>query len=210
MPCAAVIQGVDGGHWGHFYHYNTVEEVVLVWGSNNAMVPTGQVRASQRLHGVNSFLKDPADPDAFVLLTITQHQSEAADQAEAIIFRCQKCSHELVHFDYDATPHDVEGHDPSRWGGRPDDRVPMFASLWGSAAAADEYNNEAVRTCPECGHLNPEFPTDLWGWKRWIAQRRSVNAARIALAASAAGQASSAGPVVSSPAGAGTAQAGAR
>ena len=42
--------------------------------------------------------------------------------------------------------------DASQWGGGPDDRVPMFATLWGSVSAAAEYNDEAVRTCPECGN----------------------------------------------------------
>ncbi len=186
VPCAAVMQGVDDGHYGHFFHFNTIEEIALVYGSNNAMLATGSVFATQQLHGVNSFLKDPADPDAFILITITQHQSEEGDQTEAVIFRCQKCSHELVRFGYDATPHDVAGHDASQWGGGPDDRVPMFATLWGSVSAAAEYNHEDVRTCSECGHLNPEFPTHLWGWQRWVTQWRTVNAARKALEATAA------------------------
>jgi hypothetical protein len=68
----------------------------------------------------------------------------------------------------------------------------MFATLWGSVSAAAEYNHEAVRTSPECGHVNPEFPTQLWGWQRWVTQWRTVNAARKALEATAA--ASQAGP----------------
>ena len=66
----------------------------------------------------------------------------------------------------------------------------MFPTLWGSATAADRYN-EASRACPECGHLNPEFPEHLWGWRRWVTQQRSVNAAKLALAAAAATDAAS-------------------
>jgi hypothetical protein len=185
------MQGVEDGHYGHFFHWNTVEEIALVYGSSKAMLATGSVFATQPLHGVNSFLKDPADPEAFILITITQHQSEEGDQSEAVIFRCQKCSHELVRFGYDATPHDVPGHDPSPWGGSPGDQVPMFATLWGSVSAAAQYNDEAVRTCPGCGHLNPEFPLHLWGWQRWVTQWRTVNAAKKALDESAAALAAS-------------------
>ena len=186
VPAGAVLVGGPDMEYGHFFHWNTVNEVVVTYGANKSMMAPGQIFVTQQLHGVNSFLKDPADPDAFILITITQHQSEDGDQTEAVIFRCQKCSHELVRFGYDATPHDVAGHDASQWGGAPDDRVPMFATLWGSVSAAAEYNDEAVRTCPECGHLNPEFPTHLWGWQRWVTQWRTVNAARKALMASAA------------------------
>jgi hypothetical protein len=150
------------------------------------MLATGAVFATQQLHGVNSFLKDPSDPEAYILITITQRQTEAGDQSEAILFRCQKCSHELVNFKYNATPRDISGHDPSQWGGHHDDAVSMFPTLWGSATAADQYNlSEASRTCPECGHVNPEFPLALWGWRRWVTQQHSVNAARLALAAAA-------------------------
>jgi hypothetical protein len=180
------MQGTDSGNYGQFFHMNTVEEIAVVYGSNNAMLATGTVFATQRVHGVNSFLKDAADPDAFVLITITQRQTEDGDQHEAILFRCQKCSHELVNFGYNATPRDVAGHDPSQWGGTDDDQVAMFPTLWGSTVAVDQYNgSEAARTCPECGHVNAEFPADLWGWRRWLTQQRSVNLARQALEAAA-------------------------
>jgi hypothetical protein len=186
VPCVAVFQGVDGGHFGQFFHWNSVEEIAVVYGSNKGMLATGSVFATQQLHGVNSFLKEPYDPEAYILITITQRQTETGDQSEAILFRCQKCSHELVNFAYNATPRDIEGHDPEQWGGSRDDAVAMFPTLWGSQHATDQYNeSEAARTCAECGHVNAEFPDHLWGWRRWLAQQRSVNAAKIALAASA-------------------------
>lgn len=186
VPCVAVIQGVDDGHYGHFFHSNSVEEIAVVFGSNKAMLATGAVFATQQLHGVNSFLKDPKDPEAFIVITITQRQSESGDQREAIVFRCQKCSHELVNFKYNATPRDIAGHDPAQWGGHHDDAVSMFPTLWGSVTAADMYNaTEDSRTCAECGHVNPEFPEHLWGWRRWVTQQRSVNTAKLALVAAA-------------------------
>lgn len=182
VPCVAVIQGVDDGNYGHFFHWNSVEEVAVVYGSNNAMMATGSVLATQQLHGVNSFLKDATDPDAFIVVAITQRQTEDGDQSEAVLFRCQKCSHELVNFSYNSTPRDVPGHNPAQWGGTHEDAVAMFPTLWGSMTAAERYNaSEDTRTCAECGHLNPEFPLHRWGWRRWITQQRSVNAARAGL-----------------------------
>jgi hypothetical protein len=186
VPCVAVFQGVDGGQYGQFFHRNSVEEIAVVYGSSNAMLGTGSVFATQQLHGVNSFLKDPSDPDAFILITITQRQTEDGDQREAILYRCQKCSSELVDFEYNATPRDVEGHDPSQWGGHERDAVSMFPTLWGSVTATDQFNaSEASRTCDACGHVNPEMPEELWGWRRWLQQQRSVNAAKLALEAAA-------------------------
>lgn len=186
VPCVAVFQGVDGGSFGQFFHWNSVEEIAVVYGSNKGMLATGSVFATQQIHGVNSFLKDPTDPEAFILITITQRQNETGDQSEAILFRCQKCSHELINFKYNATPRDIEGHDPTQWGGTHEDAVAMFPTLWGTLYATDQYNeSEESRTCSECGHVNTEFPEHLWGWRRWVTQQRSVNEAKLALVASA-------------------------
>lgn len=186
VPCVAVMQGTDDGNYGQFFHMNTVEEIALVYGSNNAMLATGSVFATQRIHGVNSFLKDPKDPEAYIVITITQHQSESNSQGEAILFRCEKCSHELVNFGYDATPRDVPGHDPTQWGGTLEDQVAMFPTLWGGVRAFVQFRDVAIRTCSECGHVNPEFPEKVWGWNRWTTQWKSVNAAKLAMIAAAA------------------------
>ena len=41
VPCVAVMQGIDGGHYGHFFHWNSVEEIAVVFGSRNGMLATG-------------------------------------------------------------------------------------------------------------------------------------------------------------------------
>ncbi|WP_327586114.1 hypothetical protein OHA25_03120 [Nonomuraea sp. NBC_00507] len=107
-------------------------------------------------------------------MTITQHQSETGDQSETLLARCQKCRAELARVDYDATPHGVEGHDPVRFGSA-DDRVPQFATIAGSQEFARLRNSDEGRTCKECGHVNPVFPTGPWGWKRQVDQTRVVN-----------------------------------
>ncbi len=179
VPCGAIMTGdPDDSEFGHFFHYNTVEEVAVTFGANEAMLQTGQIFVTQQLHGVNSFLRDPANPEAFILMTITQHQSEEGDQSEAILFRCQKCHEQLHRHDYNATPKGVEGYDPTQWGGSVDDEVPMFPTIWGSDKAAVDYTDESVRTCPKCGHVNAEHPHDKWGWHRYVNQVRTAGSAK--------------------------------
>lgn len=186
VPTGSIMRGdPDDSAFGHFFHYNTVEEVAITFGSNQAMLQTGQIFVTQQLHGVNSFLRNSADPEAFILITVTQHQAEDGDQAEAILFRCQKCSEQLVRFDYNASPKGVEGHDPTQWDGTPDDEVQMFPTIWGSNRAALAYEPEQARTCPKCGHVSPPHPHHKWGWNRYVAQVRTADSAKRALRAAA-------------------------
>jgi hypothetical protein len=191
VPCGAIFTGEPGdGKFGHFFHYNTVEEVAVTYGASDAMLATGQIFVTQRLHGVNSFLRNPDSADAFVLMTITQRQSEGGDQGEAIIFRCQNCHAELLRYDYDATPPGVDGYNPAQWGGAADDEIPMFVTLWGTLEAARQYSQETIRTCGQCGHVNEEHPVTKWGWQRWIDQSRTAGQAKAAMRAAAAAAAS--------------------
>ncbi|MEZ0353741.1 hypothetical protein [Mycobacterium sp. pR1184] len=186
VPCGAVFTGdADDSDFGHFFHYNTVQEVAVTFGAHNGMLQSGQIFVTQPMHGVNSFLRDPADPEAFILMTITQHQSEEGDQREAILFRCQKCHQELLRHDYNATPKGAEGYDPSQWGGSVDDELPPFMTLWGTNKAAVDYDDESVRTCSKCGHTNPRHPHHKSGFHRYLSQVRSAEAAKRALRAAA-------------------------
>jgi hypothetical protein len=186
VPCGAVFTGdPEDSEFGHFFHYNTVQEVAVTFGANNAMLQSGQIFVTQQLHGVNSFLRDTADPEAFIMMTITQHQSEDGDQDEAILFRCQKCHEELLRHEYNATPKGVDGYDPSQWGGSMTDEVPMFTTIWGTNKAAVDYNDESVRTCPKCGHLNAPHPHHKAGWQRYLNQVRAAESAKRALRSAA-------------------------
>ena len=187
VPCGATFTGdPSDSDFGHFLHYNTVQEVAVSFGARNAMTQSGQIFVTQQLHGVNSFLRDPADPDAFILMTITQHQSEEGDQNEAILFRCQKCHQELLRHDYNATPKGIEGYDPTQWGGTPDDEHPPFLTLWGTNKAAMDYDDESVRTCAKCGHVNAPHPHHKSGWHRYLTQVRSAELGKQAFGAAAA------------------------
>jgi hypothetical protein len=186
VPCGAVFTGdPHDSDFGHFFHYNTVPEVAVTFGANNGMLQSGQIFVTQPMHGVNSFLRNPADPEAFILMTITQHQSEEGEQDEAIVFRCQKCHEQLLRHEYNATPRGIEGYDPSQWGGAVDDQLPPFITLWGTNKAAVDYDDESVRTCSKCGHVNSPHPHHKSGFQRYLSQVRSAESAKRALRAAA-------------------------
>ena len=168
VPCGAIMNGAPSKNWGHFFHYNTVAEVVLTFGARDAMLGTGQMYATQPLHGVNSFLRSPEDPEAFLLLTITQRQPEGIEQTEAVVFRCHSCNAELLRHEYSGTPQDAA----------PGDMLPSFSTLEGSHRAVAAFTPETARTCAECGEVSGPFPLEAWGWDRWTGQLATVNRAR--------------------------------
>jgi hypothetical protein len=142
---------------------------------------TGQVFATQKLHGVNSFLKNPHDPASYLVITVTQRQSAGPPQREAIIMRCAKCAEQVARFEYEApplAPADARGPDA--------DAHPGFITIVKSWETLDAYNADAgQRRCAACGHQNEPFPLERWGWGRYRAQAITVNAARRALDAAA-------------------------
>ena len=184
VPTGAFLTGdPDDSDWGQFFHYNTVDEVYVAFAANGSFLQSGQILVGQEIHGVNSTLRDPADGESFALTTITQRQAEDHDQREAVMFRCTNCAEQLLRYDINSNAKGTEGHDPSQWGGSPDDEVEMFSTLWGSVEAALEVNEESPRTCSKCGHFNDEFPLKKWGWKRYSDQVRLANSAYRAMRA---------------------------
>jgi hypothetical protein len=185
VACAAVQRGRPEEH-GQFFHENSQEEVSLALGSNLARMSTGDLLIAPKVHGVNAFLKDAHDPEAFLFFLIIQRQSEPdanpEEQYEAMHLRCEKCQEMLLRHTFSADP----GR-PLEHGGREGDRFGMFATLWGCLSGAEKFNaDEALRTCGKCGHLNPPFPFATWGWQHWVKQQRVANSARAAMLAAAA------------------------
>jgi hypothetical protein len=176
VPAGAVLVGGPDMEYGHFFHWNTVNEVVVTYGASKSMMAPGQIFVTQQLHGVNSFLRDEKDPEAFAVMVITQHQSSAGDQAEAILARCKKCKAELVRHSYDATPHGLPGYDAERHGAD-DDPIRQFATTYGSVKFLELRNSDEGRTCAECGHVNDRFPAERWGWERQVSQTQAASAA---------------------------------
>jgi hypothetical protein len=169
VPCGATFHGKPGAKFGHFFHFNTADEIVLSFGASKAMIKTAQAYVTQRLHGVNSFLRSPEEPDAFLVLTVTQRQPEAAKQTEAVLFQCGNCHTELYRHDYSAAPP----------GGR--DKLHGFITLTDSLAAVNGIADEDRRTCGKCGEVFEPFPLEAWGWQRWNDQLQTARASRRAL-----------------------------
>ncbi|OHV57579.1 hypothetical protein [Pseudofrankia sp. BMG5.36] len=174
VPAGVVLVGGPEVEYGHFFHWNSVDEVAVTYGSRNAMLAAGQIMATQRLHGVNSFLRDEKDSEAFAVMVITQRQSSSGEQSEALTARCKNCKAELVRHSYDATPHGLPGYDAQRYGAE-DDPVRQFPTIASSVEFVELRNSEEGRTCARCGHVNDVFPAARWGWARQAYQTRAVN-----------------------------------
>jgi hypothetical protein len=175
MPCATLFVGGPEAEFGHFFHENTEEEVALVIADHGAHKGTGTVMIAPLHHGVNSFLKDPKDPESFLLIMITQRQRDAGPQAERILFRC-KCNEVLFEYGFDATPPDafVPGVDK------------ILITTRDSSAAAEAFNaDEKLRTCKRCGTVAAPFPIAPWGWTQHTLQHRTVARARAILSGTA-------------------------
>jgi hypothetical protein len=137
VPAGALLRGGTGVDYGQFFHTNTVDEVIIVFGARGAFLQAGQVYVGARTHSVTSHLKDQSDPEGLLVLVITQRQSPNASQEEAITFRCQACNEVLLRHDYTAPT------------------VPL------TGRPADNH----IPTCTRCGWQHPEVDLDALRWE---------------------------------------------
>ena len=164
VPAGALIRGGPAMHYGHFFHHNTVDEVVVAWATNKALLKTGQVFVGGRVHGVDSFLKDERDPEAYAIMCITQRQSEVAPQIEAVSLQCTNCRERIFFYEFDVTP-SADANEADH----------PFPTLLESEEACRRFNDdEAQRTCKSCGHVNDPFPIEAWGWHLYSGQSATV------------------------------------
>jgi hypothetical protein len=163
VPCAASFRGGPGKGLGRFQHFNTVDELGLVWGaSGKPGRGVGMVYVGAKLHMVQP-LNPADDPDDSVVVVITQRQKIGEPQREEMRFVCEKCDRRLLMVEIDATP-------PKRGTGF--SGAPLrFETIAMSYEAAKKFNaDEAARTCGHCGHVNPPFPLDNWAWGVHVEQ----------------------------------------
>jgi hypothetical protein len=172
VPAGAMILGGPQQGYGHFFHHNTQDEVVVAMAANGAVLSTGQVFVGARIHGVNSFLKNEKDPKSYAVMLITQRQADSGPQSEAVSLRCEKCHEEIFHKEFDATP--------------PPDAMETdvpFVSVDLLPELFAEYNGDATkRTCPKCAHVNEPFPVAAWGWDKYHEQSKAAIEGRKLLA----------------------------
>ena len=176
VPCA-IMQGPKRNDRGYFIHRNTVQEVNLCLGTEGAPFPVpGLVAVGPLTHPVGD---KPGQPPgaaySVMMLVITQRQAVDLPQNESTIFHCEKCDAELFRRDYDAYdfPGALEG--PS------DSQIIGLPTISQSAASALAFNESTEpRTCKSCGHLNPPFPHEPWGWEdyrlrtQWAVKARKT------------------------------------
>jgi hypothetical protein len=171
VPAGAMIIGGPEADYGHFFHHNTQDEVVLALAANGAVLATGQVFVGARVHGVNSFLKNEKDPKSFAIMVITQRQADSGPQTEACSLRCEQCHEEIYFKEFDATP-PVDALESDH----PFVSVAVLPDLFA------EFNGDAARrVCGKCGHVNKPFPVAAWGWDKYAKQSQTAIAGREAL-----------------------------
>ena len=149
VPCCASYESDGTGtRFGYFLHTNSVDEVVISFGSTGP-ARTGDVMVGPRAHGVGGV----SDQPYFAVLTITQRNLDEGPQPESITFPCEKCSASLYQKDFSGET------DAAR-------QFPPMATISGCMIAALDFNAaEDKRKCDACGHANPPFPLPMWGWQ---------------------------------------------
>ena len=175
VPTGALFVGEPGKDYGHFFHHNSVDELILAFVADGATLRTGQLYNGGRVHGVNSFLKDQTKPGSFVVFAVTQRQLEEGPQPEAVSILCGECRKQVFRCDWDGrSPPEANELD------HPFSTPAMLPGL------LREYNEDPeLRTCPDCGHQNEPFPVHTWGWDRYATQSATMGAAKQLLHAAA-------------------------
>jgi hypothetical protein len=173
VPCVATFRGGPGKRFGRFQHFNTVDEVVIMFGAKGGRGRAGMVRVGPKLHQVGAPFEDPEDTGSLRVTTITQRQAIGQPQREEYRFACEKCDRRLYMEEVDATP-PRRGTGPGAVGGS----VP-FATTIETYAAAKHFNENAeARRCKHCGHQNPPFPIEDWGWDQYVRQAEIIEMAQ--------------------------------
>ena len=167
VPTAALSLSLPDFPRTHFYHYNDIPEVILTLAGEGALLSTGQLYLQQGTHGVTTFLRHPAAPEAqsYQISLIIIRMKEEGPQNEAFILRCASCNEIVFRVDRDV------------WAAPPHPHYPELVNVRFYADAADAFNAEP-RVCAKCGATQPRFPTELMGWRRYAQYASLANRAR--------------------------------
>jgi hypothetical protein len=167
VPTAALSLSLPDMPRLHFYHYNDIPEVILTVAGDGALLASGQLYLQQGTHGVTTFLRKPTAPEAqsYQLSLIIIRMKKEGPQNEAFVLRCVACNDVVFRVDRDV----FEGP-PHRY-------YPELANVRFYADAADEFN-AVPRACPKCSAIQPRFPVELTGWRRYAQYATLANRAR--------------------------------
>jgi hypothetical protein len=174
VPTAALSLSLPEMPRTHFYHYNDIPEVILTLAGDGALLASGQLYLQQGTHGVTTFLRKPVGPEAqsYQISLIIIRMKKEGPQNEGFILRCTKCNEVVFRQDRDV------------WKGPPHAHYPELPNLRFYADAADAFNAEP-RACGKCGEVQPRFPLELMGWRRYAQYVDLANRARTEIATAA-------------------------
>jgi hypothetical protein len=167
VPTAALSLSLPDMPRTHFYHYNDIPEVIIAMAGEGSSLAAGQVYLQQGTHGVTTFLRSPKAPEgkAYQISLIIIRMNQRGPQNEGFIMRCDRCNEIVFRMDRDV----FEGP-PHRY-------YPELANLRFYADAADAFNAEE-RACAACGAIQPRFPAEIMGWRRYAQYAELANRAR--------------------------------
>jgi DNA-directed RNA polymerase subunit M/transcription elongation factor TFIIS len=169
VPCLSIAMGGRGVKKFQFFHTNDVPEVMICLSEHNSALRAGMLMSFPDLHGVNNFLKDVADEDAYMIVIIAIRMKAGA-QNEGFVLRCDECNNEIYRLNRDIK------QGPER------QYYPEFHALRLYADAVDDFN-ASDRKCEKCGHVQEMFPQDQLGWRRYARQVDLANRARASVEA---------------------------
>lgn len=172
VPGATVFYGGQGRGIGAFNHMNSVDEVAICFASQGSGIRSGDVFAGAREHLVGSFFDEEEADTNLMVIAVVQRQAEGVPQHEGVSFLCESCQTQLLRHEYPAkNDRDYDAEDLSA--------APPLDTLIEGAVCAREYNASVDRrTCPNCGHVNPRFPVEIWGWDAYHDAYVASEAAR--------------------------------
>ncbi len=174
MVACSAMAGSSDADSSYFVHSNTVHEVLLCVGAvNSPYLLPGAVRVGPLVHPVGEKPDQKMGGQMKGLLVITQRQAVGVPQNEATIFYCEKCDTELFRREYDAMafPGELEG--PA------DEEMIGLPTISQSAASAIAFNESPTRrTCKHCGHVNPPFDHESYGWEHYRKRTQVAVVAR--------------------------------
>ena len=167
VPTAALSLSLPDLPRVHFYHYNDVTEVIITMASDGATLSSGQIFLQRGAHGVTTFLRNPKSNEGqgYQISLIIVRMKPEGPQNEGFLMRCHKCNEVVFRMDRDV----FQG---------PEHRYyPELPNLRFYADAVDAFNAEE-RACAACGAVQPRFPQELMGWRRYAQYAELANRAR--------------------------------
>jgi len=178
VPCIATFRGAPGKRYGRFQHFNTVDELAVIFGAQGGerRGTAGMVHVGAKLHTVQAPIDDPEDAGDVRVVVITQRQVRDKPQREEVRFICDECEWMLCKFAFEEIPA-KRGSVRTSIG-----QTNAFSSIRLSFESALKFNaDENLRRCGRCGHVNPPFPTAAWGWDDYARQTEIAQISRQSL-----------------------------